>query len=49
MHHLVQLTYLVATVLFVFSLHGMNDPKSATWRPSRFHCDAAGHRCNVGQ
>lgn len=29
MHHLVQLTYLVATVLFVFSLHGMNDPKTA--------------------
>ena len=29
MHHLVQLAYLVATVLFVFSLHGMNDPKTA--------------------
>ena len=28
-HHLVQLTYLVATVLFVFSLQGMNDPKTA--------------------
>ncbi len=29
MHHLLQLTYLVATVLFVFSLHGMNNPKTA--------------------
>ena len=28
-HHLVQLAYLVATVLFVFSLQGMNDPKTA--------------------
>ena len=29
MTHVVQLAYLVATVLFVFSLHAMNDPKSA--------------------
>ena len=29
MHHLGQLVYLVASVLFVFSLHGMNDPKTA--------------------
>ena len=28
-HHLGQLVYLVATVLFVYSLHGMNAPKSA--------------------
>ena len=28
-HHLGQLVYLVASVLFVFSLHGMNDPKTA--------------------
>ena len=28
-HHLGQLAYLVATVLFVYSLHGMNAPKSA--------------------
>ena len=26
---IVQLAYLVATVLFIFSLHWMNDPKSA--------------------
>lgn len=29
MHALVQLTYLAATVLFIFSLHYMNDPKTA--------------------
>ncbi len=29
MHSLVQLTYIVATALFIFSLHWMNDPKSA--------------------
>ena len=28
-HHLGQLVYLVASVLFVFSLQGMNDPKTA--------------------
>ncbi len=28
-HHLGQLAYLVATVLFVYSLHGMNAPKTA--------------------
>ncbi|MDX1947854.1 MAG: NAD(P)(+) transhydrogenase (Re/Si-specific) subunit beta, partial [Pirellulaceae bacterium] len=28
-HHLGQLAYLVATVLFVYSLHGMNNPKTA--------------------
>ena len=28
-HHLGQLAYLVATVLFVYSLHGMNTPKTA--------------------
>jgi NAD(P) transhydrogenase subunit beta len=28
-HHLVQLAYLVALVLFVFSLQGMNNPKTA--------------------
>ena len=28
-HHLGQLVYLVASVLFVFSLSGMNDPKTA--------------------
>ena len=28
-HHLGQLAYFVATVLFVFSLHGMNAPKTA--------------------
>jgi NAD(P) transhydrogenase subunit beta len=29
MQHFGQLVYLIASVLFVFSLHGMNDPKSA--------------------
>lgn len=29
MHHIGQAAYLVATVLFVYSLHGMNDPKTA--------------------
>jgi NAD(P) transhydrogenase subunit beta len=29
MHALVQLTYLAATALFIFSLHWMNDPKTA--------------------
>ena len=28
-YHLGQFAYLVATALFVYSLHGMNDPKTA--------------------
>ena len=28
-HHLVQLSYIIATALFIFSLHWMNNPKTA--------------------